>query len=122
MESRQISHSQITFSDEAGREDLTGNETDVGRLYSPVCWMPDSGSNHWIEVNLNDLYTISGIITQGGFSWNPNEATETFMWPKSYKVLYTRKEKQRNPWPVYRQLDWQTMVTMNIIILNYIVI
>ncbi|XP_072021908.1 LOW QUALITY PROTEIN: uncharacterized protein [Amphiura filiformis] len=107
MESRQITHKQINFSHGVVSDDFSNvTKIDAGRLYSPVCWMPDSGSNHWIEVNLNDLYTITGIITQGGFSWNTNEATNMFMWPKSYKVLHTR---HTDSWSVYRQIDWIPM-------------
>ena len=121
MESKEIAADQIKLSDHGVFNDTKMDQ--LGRLYSPVCWMSDATvKGVLLEVNLIDLHTITGIITQGGFAWDTHLEEEIFMWPESYRIFYTTDpvEYERNIfgdsfWPQYRQLDRQEMVCLKFI-------
>ncbi|XP_072178152.1 uncharacterized protein [Diadema setosum] len=92
MESRFIADRQIT----SAVEEWFGPPA-AGRLHFPRgCWIPSSwGDHHWIEVQLLGLYTITGVITQGGY----DDWTREYMWGEYYRLLYLSKDEQE--WRVY---------------------
>ncbi|XP_022107210.1 uncharacterized protein LOC110988203 [Acanthaster planci] len=103
MESGLIAASQITESSE-----YAGQEGDMGRLHHFNCWKPNGmGNNHWIQVDLLDLYTITGLITQGGYNAFLGEQ-DVFYWPDSYRVLYT-SSRNDSLWRKYYNLEGDVM-------------
>ena len=111
MESKEISHQQISFNTALNDDDEDDELADIGRLHGPVCWMADFGSTLWMEINLGALHTVTGIISQGGISTKYH--TETFMWPESYEVWYTWSNASNtdDAWRIYQRLNGVDMVS-----------
>uniref|UniRef100_A0A3B5JZX9 F5/8 type C domain-containing protein n=1 Tax=Takifugu rubripes TaxID=31033 RepID=A0A3B5JZX9_TAKRU len=90
VEDGNITDSQLSASSSIG-----GNTPDKARLNGNSCWMP-SGTSTWIQVNLNQIRKVTGIVIQGcpqsdhwitkfklkysmdGASWNDYTADGTF--------------------------------------------
>ena len=59
-------------------------------------------------MDLLDLHTVTGLITQGGYNAFLGDQ-EVFYWPDSYRVLYTSR-RDDSLWRKYYNLDGDVMV------------
>ena len=79
MESKAIQNSQITAS-----SSFPEFQAFKGRLNNNKYWVAENLTDPWIQVDLQDLTRVSGIITQG--SSNSSE------WVKMLQIQYGRSE------------------------------
>ncbi|XP_072025436.1 uncharacterized protein [Amphiura filiformis] len=74
-------------------------ESDVSNRKS--CWGPrqELGQEEWLQIDLKNLHTITGIITQGdGDNWR-------YHWVTTYRIHYASMKDGSNEWLSYRELD-----------------
>ncbi|GAA6074574.1 macrophage mannose receptor 1, partial [Tachysurus ichikawai] len=55
----------ITDSMLSASSSMAGKEARNARLKGSSCWMPSSTSNSWIQVSLNEVKKITGVVIQG---------------------------------------------------------
>ena len=97
MESGDITNDQISAT--SHYSDLYATK---GRLHQLGCWEASHVRDvEWIQVDLIDLHTITGLITQG-------RGTKTY-WVKTYLVSYESRFHD-GVWQIYRNLDGQEKV------------
>ncbi|XP_033635439.1 uncharacterized protein LOC117296560 [Asterias rubens] len=104
MESGFINATQISESSK-----YTGQDSNVGRLHHVDCWKPNGiGDKHWIQVDLLELYTITGLITQGGYYDALLGDQDMYYWPDSYRILYT-SWSNHSDWRSYYNIEGDVM-------------